>query len=226
MKPTRNIAETQTPDGLRFSLHEHDGEYSLKLAGSQLMSSGWTLSESKLADVACDFPKNPETPSILIGGLGLGFSLRRVLEIVGKKAQVCVAELMPEVVDWNREYLGDLNGGLLEDNRVNIFSGDVYDCIVQRGSSYFDAILLDVDNGPAALVQNDNARLYDQHGLEMVFDSLKEGGKAAFWSADPDPNFLRQMRKIGFEAKEIEAKTHERAKRAANRIYVGERLAT
>ncbi len=226
MKPTRNIAETRTPDGARFSLHEHDGQYSLKLNGAQLMTSGWTLSEAMLADAACRFCDKPRSPRVLVAGLGLGYSLKRVLELVGKSAKVCVAELMPEMIEWNREFLRDLNGSLLDDQRVSIFAGDVYDCIMQSGGSYYDAILLDVDNGPAAFVQTDNARLYDESGLAMVYDSLREGGCVAFWSADPEPSFLRQMRKAGFEAKEIEAKTHERAKRAANRIYVGERRAT
>ncbi len=225
MKPTRNLAETRTPDGARFSLHEHDGQYSLKLNGSQLMSSGWTLSEAMLADAACRCCDKSRSPRVLVGGLGLGFSLKRVLELVGKSAKVCVAELIPEVIDWNREHLGDLNGALLDDQRVSIFAGDVYDCIMQSGASYYDAILLDVDNGPAAFVQSDNARLYDENGLAMVYDSLKERGHAAFWSADPEPGFFRQLRKAGFDAEEIEAKTHERAKRAANRIYVGERRA-
>lgn len=226
MKPTRNIAETQTPDGARFSLHEHDGQYSLKLNGAQLMSSGWTLSEEKLADAACKFRERPRVPRVLVGGLGLGYSLKRVLELVGKNAKVCVAELMPEVIDWNREHLADLNGSLLDDQRVNVFVGDVYDAIMQKQAAHFDAILLDVDNGPAAFVQSDNARIYDSAGLQMIYDSLKPGGRVAFWSADPEPSFMRQLRKAGFEAEEIEAKTHERAKRAANRIYIGERRAT
>lgn len=226
MIPTRNIAETRTPEGLRFSLHEHDGEYSLKLRGSQLMSSGWTVSEAKLADAACGQCGRARAPRVLVGGLGLGFSLKRVLELVGKNAEVWVAELLPEVIEWNREYLGDLNGALLEDRRVSVFAGDVYDCIEQSGAAYYDAILLDVDNGPAALVQTDNSRLYDESGLAMVHDSLRERGRVAYWSADPEPRFLRLMRKAGFETREIEAKTHERAKRAANRIYVGERRAT
>lgn len=226
MKPTRNLAETRTPDGARFSLHEHDGQYSLKLNGSQLMSSGWTLSEAKLADAACRYCGKSRSPRVLVGGLGLGFSLKRVLELVGKNAKVCVAELLPEVIDWNREHLRDLNGTLLDDQRVSIFAGDVFDCMVQSGVSYYDAILLDVDNGPTALVQSDNARLYDENGLAMVHDALKTGGRVAFWSADPEPGFFRQLRKAGFDAEEVEAKTHERAKRAANRIYVGERRAT
>jgi len=149
-----------------------------------------------------------------------------VLELVGKNAEVWVAELLPEVIDWNREFLADLNGALLDDERVNIFAGDVFDCIEQSGPANYDAILLDVDNGPAALVQSGNARLYDRSGLAMIFDSLRPGGRVAFWSADPEPAFLRQMRKTGFEVEEVKAKTHERAKRAANQIYVGERRAT
>ena len=226
MKPTLNIAETRTPDGARFSLHEHDGQYSLKLTGSQLMSSGWTLSEAMLADAACRNCDKSRSPRVLVGGLGLGFSLKRVLELVGKNAQVCVAELLPEVIEWNREHLRGLNGALLDDQRVKIFTGDVFDCMMQSGASYYDAILLDVDNGPAALVQSDNSRLYDENGLAMIHDSLKERGRAAFWSADPERSFLRLLRKADFDTEEIEAKTHDRAKRAANRIYVGERRAT
>ncbi len=226
MIPIRNIAETTTPDGARFSLHEHDGEYSLKLNGSQLMSSGWTVSEAMLADAACRFGSQTNRPRILVGGLGLGFSLKRVLELAGRRAEVSVAELLPEVIDWNREFLRGLNGALLDDPRVAVFPGDVYDCIEQNGPAHYDAILLDVDNGPAALVQNGNARLYDRLGLKLIHGSLKPGGRVAFWSADPEPAFLRQLRKVGFEVEEIAAKTHRQAKRAANRIYVGERRAT
>ncbi len=226
MKPTRNVAETQTPDGSRFSLHEHDGQYSLKLNGAQLMSSGWTLSERALADAACRDCDRQREPRILVGGMGLGFSLKRVLELVSKNAKVCVAELIPEVIDWNREHLRDLNGALLDDPRVSIYTGDVFDCIMKNGAAYYDAILLDVDNGPAAFVQSDNARIYDTVGLQMIYDSLRTGGRVAFWSADPEPKFMRHLRKAGYQAEEIEAKTHERAKRAANRIYVGERRAT
>jgi len=225
MIPYRNLAETRTPDGSRFSLHEHDGEYFLKLNGRQLMGSNSTVSEFRLADLACAPLKSLAQASVLIGGLGLGFSLRRVLELVGPKATVQVAELLPEVVDWNRQFLADLNGRLLEDSRVDVFTGDVLDCIKQ-GPARFDAILLDVDNGPTSLVQAGNSRLYSNKGLSLIHRALRPGGCVAFWSAEREPAFEAQLARAGFLAREFEAKAHERAKRAAHRIYVGEVVET
>jgi len=220
MIPFRNLAETRTPDGSRFSLHEHDGEYFLKLNGRQLMGSNSTVSEYLLADHACHFPRGLRQPRVLIGGLGLGFSLRRVLELAGAGAVVQVAELLPEVVSWNRQFLGDLNGKLLDDPRVEVYTGDVFDCI-KRGAARFDAILLDVDNGPTSFVQKKNARLYNRDGLSLIRRALRPGGRVAFWSAEREPAFFAQLGRSGFEAAEYEARAHERAKRAAHRIYVG-----
>ncbi|MEI6035794.1 MAG: spermine synthase [Verrucomicrobiae bacterium] len=217
----RNLAETRTPDGSRFSLHEHDGEYFLKLNGRQLMGSNSTVSELLLADLACASRKPRESPCILIGGLGLGFSLRRVLDLAGPKAFVQVAELLPEVVAWNRQFLASLNGKLLDDPRVDIFLGDVFDCI-KKSPARFDAILLDVDNGPTSFVQAKNSRLYSGGGIAMIRRALRPGGRVAIWSAVEEPAFLAQLSRSGFAASEFEAKSHERAKRAAHRIYVGE----
>ena len=221
MIPFRNLAETRTPDGSRFSLHEHDGEYFLKLNGRQLMGSNNTVSERLLADLACDFPKSVDAPRVLIGGLGLGFSLRRVLELTGPRTSVVVAELLPDVVAWNRQFLMDLNGKLLDDPRVEVFTGDVFDSL-KRGPGRFDAILLDVDNGPTSFVQAKNSRLYNSNGLSLIRRSLRSGGRVAFWSAEKEPAFLGQLGRAGFVADEYEAKAHERAKRAAHRIYVGQ----
>jgi len=136
MKPFRNLAETRTPNGSRFSLHEHNGEYFLKLNGTQLMSSTATVSELLLADHACAWTEKRARPRVLIGGLGLGFSLRRVLELVSPGAAVEVAELLPEVVSWNRELLRDVNGTLLDDKRVTVVIGDVFDCIRNGAGAY------------------------------------------------------------------------------------------
>ncbi len=220
MKPFRNLAETRTPDGSRFSLHEHDGEYFLKLNGRQLMGSNSTVSELLLADLACAWRPHRQKPRVLIGGLGLGFSLRRVLELTGPQAIAEVAELLPEVVAWNREFLGDLNGRLLDDPRVEIFTGDVFDCI-KKGAARYDAILLDVDNGPTSFVQRANSQLYDRKGISLIRRSLKPAGRVAFWSAEREPAFEASFARAGFEVEEVPAKAHERAKRAAHRIYLG-----
>lgn len=221
MIPFRNLAETRTSDGSRVSLHEHEGEFFIKLNGRQLMGSNSTASELLLADLACKFRHPVERPRILIGGLGLGFSLRRVLELVGPKACVEVSELLPDVVAWSGEFLLELNGKLLDDARVEVVTGDVFDCI-KSGPGRYDSILLDVDNGPTSFVLADNRRLYSAKGLSTIRRSLRPGGRVAFWSAAPEPAFLASLGRAGFRTEEVAAKSHERAKRAAHRIYVGE----
>jgi len=223
MKPFRNLGETRTLNGSRFSLHEHNGEYFLKLNGTQLMGSNATVSELLLADLACEFRNSRPHARVLIGGLGLGFSLKRVLEISAPTAKVQVAELLPDVVRWNRELLQDLNGPLLDDPRVEVITGDVFDCIKKAGAAYYDAILLDVDNGPTSFVQPQNSRLYTRNGFKVIRNSLKPGGRVAFWSADNEPMFMEQFSRSGFTVEDVPTKSHERAKRFAHHIYVGEK---
>jgi len=222
LKPFRTLAETRTPDGSRFTLHEHDGEYFLKLNGRQLMSTTATTSEELLAELPCRRLSGHATPAVLIGGLGLGYSLRRVLEIVGPDAAVHVAELLPEVVTWNCEFLRTVNGKLLDDPRVKIFPRDVFDVLLQAPKPSYDAILLDVDNAPTSFVQKKNSRIYGSRGFGLIARSLREGGEVAFWSAAPEPGFMESLKRHGFKPSAYPAKAHERAKRDAHMIYVAE----
>jgi spermidine synthase len=221
--PFRTLAETRTPDGSRLTLHEHDGDYFIKLNGRQLMGSNSTTSEIMLAYEACrNLGRSPQR-RVLIGGLGLGFSLKRVLEMVGQIGIVHVAELIPEVIDWNRQLLSAVNGKLLGDKRVEVFAEDVFALIRRGAKNPYDAILLDVDNGPTSFVQTKNSRLYNRRGLQAIWDALEPGGRVAFWSAEPEPGFRDSLSRAGFTAEEYPAKAHERAKRCAHMIYVGER---
>ncbi|MDB6148318.1 MAG: spermidine synthase [Spartobacteria bacterium] len=223
MKPFRTLAETRTPDGSRLTLHEHDGEYFMKLNGRQLMSSTSTTSELLLAEQAClQLALRPDC-RVLIGGLGLGFSLKRVLQMIGQSGFVQVAELLPEVVTWNRELLAGLNGRLLNDKRVQVLIEDVFAVIRRGAKNPYDAILLDVDNGPTSFVLKENSRLYSRRGLKRIYSALKPGGRVVFWSAEPERGFREQLSSAGFATEEFPAKSHERAKRFAHMIYVGER---
>lgn len=224
MKPFRNLAQTRTPDGSVFSLHEHDGDFFLKLNGRQLMSTTSTTSELLLAQLPCQRLRGHAGTRVLIGGLGLGYSLRRVLELVGPGATVQVAELLPEVVAWNREFLGAVNGALLDDPRVKVIVGDVFEVIRRAPKPSYDAILLDVDNGPTSFVQAQNSRLYDRHGFDLIARALRPRGKVAFWSACEEPGFIHKLARAGFKAEGIPCKAHERAKRDAHVIYVAEQF--
>jgi spermidine synthase len=222
VKPFRTLGQTSTPDGSKFTLHEHDGEYYLKLNGRQLMSTTSTTSELLLAELPCQGLMHHQNARVLIGGLGLGFSLKRALELVGPAGTVEVAELLPEVVAWNREFLFGVNGALLDDPRTKVIVGDVFEVIRRAPKAYYDAILLDVDNGPTSFVQKKNARLYDRNGFSLISRSLKPSGKVAFWSACEEPMFPRTLSRAGFNVSAFPAKAHERAKRAAHMIYIGQ----
>ncbi len=223
MIPFRNLAEARTPDGARLTLHEHDGDYFIKLNGRQLMSSTSTTSELLLADKGCEEIERVPKPRVLIGGLGLGFSLKRVLELIGKAGVVHVAELVPDVVAWNRDFLQPVNGALIDDPRVEVFADDVFALIRRAANGPYNAILLDVDNGPTSFVQRENSRLYTRRGLNTIRNALKPNGRVSFWSAEAEPRFLESLTRAEFTASEYPAKAHERAKRFAHMIYVGQR---
>ena len=226
MKPTINVAETVAPDGATFRLCRHDGEFFLYMNDRQVMSTTMTHSELMLANAGCTFGDHRENPRVLIGGLGLGFSLRRCLEITGRSAQIEVAELLPEIIRWNRECLEGLNDKIFGDPRTCLIEGDVFASIAQaaKKAPRYDAILLDVDDGPTSLLQPRNAQIYRPDGLQTIKRALTTGGRVAIWAATVEPGLERNLRRTGFSVEEIAVAKHPRAKQQRHRIYLAERL--
>lgn len=225
MKPHHNLAETRTPDGARLTLHEHDGSYCIRLNGQDLMHSDTSASEILLGELAKDHLARRPAARVLIGGLGLGYTLKAVLAHAGPKARVEVGELMPEVVAWNRTHMAGLNGRLLADPRVAVRLGDVVATIAEAKPGSYDAILLDVDNGPVPMVNAGNVRLYGPRGLDVLKNKLRPGGRLAIWAAAPDRTFESRLRAAGFAAQAIPARLFPGAKRSAYVIYVGDKPA-
>ena len=194
MKPNRKLAETTTPDGAKLILYEHDGAYCIRLNGQDLMHSSVTASELRLGELAAETLSGQPDSLVLLGGLGLGFTLKSLLAKAGPGLKVQVAESdTRQIVDWNRKLLAHLNGALLDDPRVEVVLRDVWTVIVGADPSCYDALVLDLDNGPTAMVQKRNARLYNSTGLEKIAKVLKPHGRTLFWSARPDPAFAKRL---------------------------------
>ena len=228
VKPYVKLSESKMSDGTVFSLHKHDGKFYLKYNGFELMSTALTFSEELLADIGCadlleGRASGPTHPRILIGGLGLGFTLKRTLELVGRQATVEVAELMPHLIEWNRTFLVEHNGPLLEDPRTKIIQGDLFDIISGKGSGSYDALLLDIDNTPDDLITKGNARLYSAGFLAKIRDVVTPKGRVAYWLSEPAPKFKKCLVKAGFHVEEHAAKSHEKSKRARHCIYLARR---
>jgi spermidine synthase len=204
-------------DGGELRLLRRGAEFSIRLDTRELMNSRAHGSEEALAELACARIAARARPRILIGGLGMGFTLRAALDALGAEARVVVAELVPAVVAWNRGPLADLSARGLDDARVTVVEADVADPIGSARSAY-DAILLDADNGPEGLSLAANDRLYDLAGLTAARTALRPGGVLAVWSAGPDANFARRLRTVGFEVDE--ARVRARGARGGARHIV------
>ena len=196
MNPLELLGETRTSDGADMKLIRRGNEYIILANGKSLMSSRMHGSEEALAHFGCRrLPR--ERPCVLVGGLGMGYTLRATLDILPKNAEVVVAELVPAVVEWNRELLGSLAQHPLKDRRVRVEVQDVA-ITLRSASARFDAVLLDVDNGPTAFTADSNAGVYDDRGLAAAHAALKPGGVLAVWSARDYRKFEQRLRYNGF----------------------------
>ncbi|MBZ9678302.1 spermidine synthase [Mesorhizobium sp. ES1-1] len=216
MIPWVELDSATTPDGARqLRLKQRGSEFSIMLGTNELMNSRLSGSEEALARLTCERIASKRQARILIGGLGMGFTLRAALAELGDQAGIVVAELVPAVVAWARGPMGDLFSGCLDDPRVTIKETDVGDLIRSRPAAW-DAILLDVDNGPEGIVHRSNDQLYSARGLAEARGALKPGGVLSVWSQGPDSGFARRLKQAGFAVEEIN--TRANGKRGARHV--------
>ncbi len=211
------IETARTADGSEFVLARHGDDWVVRVGQRVLMSNRMHDSEEALAERAIDRADDPQT--VLVGGLGLGYTLRAVLDNVSEDAEVTVAELVPELVEWNRKHLGARTEHPLEDVRTRVVVGDVYD-LIKRSRSTFDVILLDVDNGPQALAQAKNQRLYSEAGVRACHAALRPNGVLAVWSAGPNARYARKLESLGFDV-DVEWVAARLGSRARHVLFFG-----
>jgi spermidine synthase len=201
--PWTLLDTAQVPGGGgELRLRRRGAEFSIMLGLNELMNSRRSGSEEALATIACERIRARERPRILIGGLGMGFTLRAALAVLGAEAQIIVAELVPAVLAWARGPMAEVFGNSLTDPRASIREADVGH-LIRSGRSPFDAILLDVDNGPEGLIREANDALYDLKGLKAIRRALRPGGVLAVWSSGPNPLFSKRLRAAGFDVNEV-----------------------
>jgi len=218
LKPTIKIAETRTPDGKTMVLCKHDRDFSIALDGREIMTSREYESELELAWLGCDKIRAKRRPTVLIGGLGLGYTLRQTLDILPADSKVVVAELLPDLVQWNRDVLGDLTNHPLRDKRVVVKSRDVLK-VIRESKAAFDAILLDVDNGPNAMTHGENAQLYSSYGIASAMQALRPGGCLAIWSVTAESRFARRVRREGLAVRYFRVQAYKASKSRSRCIW-------
>ena len=218
MKPQHTLGRATTPDGNELVLYERDGTYSIRVNGLELMSSRAHGSEEALANLVLDdLPKTGA--SVLVGGLGMGYTLRAVLNKIASDSQVVVAEIFPAVVAWNRAELSHLAHDPLADPRVVVEDADVAD-VINQNNEIFDAVLLDVDNGPAAFTIARNENLYGSKGLGAIRRCLRPKGALGVWSADPDQPFAKRLARSGFRVRTETVPARQGSKGPKHTIFV------
>jgi spermidine synthase len=223
MIPWLKIDTARIPgtDG-ELRLMRRGAEFSIKLGTNELMNSRLSGSEAALATLASKKIEAVEKPHLLIGGLGMGFTLRAALAVLGAGARIAVAELVPAVVAWARGPMAEIFGGSLNDPRVSILETDVTD-VIGTHKRTFDAILLDVDNGPEGLTRKANDALYNPAGLQAAYAALRPHGVLAVWSSGPNPAFTKRLRGAGFDVNEVNVRATGRGGGALHVIWIATR---
>jgi len=222
VKPWELLGETRTPDGSLMALMRRDREHVILANGKPLMSNLMHGSEEALATLACTRVRTRPQPCVLVAGLGMGFTLRATLDALPGDASVIVAELLPAVVEWNRGPLAPLAGEPLKDPRVTVLQNDVAETM-RASEGRFDAMLLDVDNGPSAFTESANAELYSDRGLASARTALKNGGVLAVWSAREDRKFEQRLRYNGFRVEVSRVRARLKKGGPRHTIFLGYR---
>jgi spermidine synthase len=203
MIPWQHIDTARVPGAdVELRLMRRGDDFSMMLGPNELMSSRLSGSEEALATLTCRRIASVKQPHLLIGGLGMGFTLRAALAVLGTGARITVAELVPAVIAWAQGPLSEIFGNSLSDIRATIEAADVIE-VIRAQASAFDAILLDVDNGPEGLVRKGNDALYNPKGLKAIHRALRKGGVLAVWSSGPNVSFSKRLRDAGFAVDEV-----------------------
>jgi spermidine synthase len=222
MKVRELLATAQVPGGDELRLFRRDRDFMIVLDRNELMNSRMSGSEEALATLTCARLKNRTDPRLLIGGYGMGFTLRAALKVLPGGASVVIAELVPEIVAWARDPMAELTAGCLDDRRVTVVEQDVAALIGEARGAY-DAILLDVDNGPDGLTRAENDTLYSELGLQDSKAALAPRGILAVWSAGGDPAFTRRLGTAGFRVEVENVRARSNGKGAQHTIWLAER---
>ncbi|PZO52736.1 MAG: spermidine synthase [Alphaproteobacteria bacterium] len=217
MKPREHLATAQIPGGDELRLYRHDTDFIIALGANELMSSRMSGSEEALALMTCDRLRT-DAPHLLVGGYGMGFTLRAALARLGPQARFTVVELVPEIIEWARGPMAALTAGCLDDPRVDLVERDV-SRVIDRADGRYNAILLDVDNGPEGLTREGNDQIYSMPGLMAAKAALKPGGVLAIWSAGKDEKFARRLRHAGFQVEETMVRAGRGGKGARHIIW-------
>ncbi len=223
MLPWRLLDRAKIPGSrAELTLHQRGEEFSIRTDGLELMNSRAHGSEALLAQLSCTPIAERKRARVLIGGLGMGYTLRAALSLLRADAEVVVAELVPAVVSWNRTQLAQLASNPLADRRVSVKETDVVE-LVRAGAGRFDAIVLDVDNGPTHMNRPENQWLYARAGLASAHAALRAQGVLSVWSVSPDPGFTERLRAADFSVEVVNARGHTRTKGARHTLWIATR---